>query len=141
MVAIAGHHRLRYDVERLVDRAYQGLERFPGLVDRQSVVPEATAFILERLAKSLADEGLARDTVDAILPTSRDFLDLRARATALHAFRSGASWEDLVTVFTRPANLARQLPPDEAAEASVRPGGGVSPALFQAEAESALFAA
>jgi len=139
MVAIAGHHRLGYDVERLLGRAYDGLERFPGLVERESVVPEATAFILERLAKSLTDEGVARDTVDAVLPTSRDFLDLRARAVALHGFRSGESWEDLVTVFTRPSNLARKLPPDEAAEATARPQGGVSPALFQAEAESALF--
>ncbi len=139
MVAIAGHHGLRYDAERLVDRAYDGLERFPGLTGRESVVPEATAFIMERLAKSLTDEGLARDTVDAVLPTSRDFLDLRARAEALHRFRSGALWEDLVTVFTRPANLARQLPPDETAEGSALPLGGVSPELFQAEAESELF--
>ncbi len=141
MVAIAGHHGLRYDVERLVDRAYDGLERFPSLVARQPVVVEATAFILERLARSLSDEGLARDTVDAVLPTSRDFLDLRARAAALHEFRPGTQWEDLVTVFTRPANLARKLSVDEATEAAALPHGGVSPQLFQAEAESVLFAA
>jgi glycyl-tRNA synthetase beta chain len=140
MVAIAAEHGLRYDVEQLLNRAYDELERFPGLVDRATVVGEATTFILERLAKALTDDGIARDTVDAVLPTSRDFLDLRLRAEALHAFRSGPHWEDLVTVFTRPSNLARKLPP-EAAAAPGALAAGVSPSLFQAEAESALFSA
>jgi glycyl-tRNA synthetase beta chain len=140
MVAIATQHGLRYDVEGLLNRAYDELERFPGLADRASVVGEAAAFILERLAKALTDDGIARDTVDAVLPTSRDFLDLRLRAEALHKFRSGPHWEDLVTVFTRPSNLARKLPPEAAADAAAL-AAGVSPELFQAEAESALFGA
>ncbi len=139
MVAIAMEHGLSYDLGALLDKAYDELERFPGLVDRATVVTEAMAFVLERLAKTLADEGLARDTVDAVLPTSRDFLDLRARALALHDFRNGDKWDDLVTVFTRPANLAKKLPDKEAAEAAGAPAGGVRPALFQVEAETALF--
>ena len=141
MVAIAMEHGLTYDVECLLERAYDELERFPGLVARSSVIPEATAFILERLAKTLTDDGLARDTVDAVLPTSRDFLDLRLRALALHEFRSSALWEDLVTVFTRPSNLARKLPSESASEAVSQPDGGVSAELFSAEVEGALFAA
>jgi glycyl-tRNA synthetase beta chain len=141
MVAIAMHHKLHYDVEELLGRAYAQLERFSSLVERASVLPDATAFILERLAKTLTDEGLARDTVDAVVPTSRDFLDLRARAQALHEFRASDRWEDLVTMFTRPANLARQLPAEAAAEAAIQPQDGVSTALFQADAEKALFAA
>ena len=140
MVAIALQHGFRYDVEELLGRAYDELERFPGLVAREVVIPEATAFVLERLAKTLTDEGVARDTVDAVLPTSRDFLDLRLRAQALHEFRAGERWEDLVTVFTRPSNLAKKLPV-EAAAAPDEAQGGVSPDLFQAEAEAALFAA
>ncbi len=110
MVAIAAMHGLRYDVEKLVSRAYDGLEKFPKLVARDQVVPEATAFILERLAKALTDDGIGRDIVDAVLPTSRDFLDLRLRAEAVQRFRASAAWEDLATVYTRPANLARKLP-------------------------------
>lgn len=136
MVAIAARHDLHYDVRSLVDEAYDRLERFPGLVGREQVVPEATTFIMERLVKSLTDEGLARDTVEAVLPTSGDFLDLRDRARALHTFRSSDSWEDLVTVFTRPSNLAKKLPP--AAEAA---GLVVDPGLFAADAEEALFEA
>ena len=67
MVAIAMKHGLRYDVEKLLGRAYDELERFPGLVARETVVPEATAFVLERLAKTLTDDGVSRDTVDAVL--------------------------------------------------------------------------
>ncbi len=141
MVAIAMEHGLRYDVQALLDKAYEQLERFPQLVDRTTVVAEATAFVLERLAKSLTDDGLARDTVDAVLPTSRDFLDLKARAQALQEFRAGDQWEDLVTIFNRPANLAKKLPGDDAAEAAIKPDGGVHPKLFQVEAEEALFAA
>jgi glycyl-tRNA synthetase beta chain len=136
MVAIAARHGLRYDVERLADRAYGQLERFPGLVGRDQVVPEAVTFILERLAKSLTDDGLARDTVDAVLPTSRDFLDLQKRAEALHSFRSGSDWDNLVTVFTRPSNLAKKLPPDAVATGLV-----VDPAVFTADAEKGLFEA
>ncbi len=137
MVAIAAKHGLRYDVEKLVEQAYGGLEKFPGLVERGAVVPEATAFILERLAKALADDGIARDTVDAVLPTSRDFLDLRARAEALQRFRSGPLWDDLVTVYSRPANLARKLP-SGAERVAGEALGGVLPSLFQTEAERVL---
>jgi glycyl-tRNA synthetase beta chain len=137
MVAIATAHGLRYDVERLVGRAYDGLEKFPKLVARDQVVPEATTFILERLAKTLTDDGIGRDIVDAVLPTSRDFLDLRARAEALVRFRAGDAWEDLVTVFTRPSNLAKKLPEGAAPKAG-EALGGVQPALFQAEAERIL---
>jgi glycyl-tRNA synthetase len=141
MVAIAMEHELHYDVDRLLQRAYDELERFPGLVERATVVPEATDFILERLARVLVDDGLTRDTVDAVLQTSRDFLDLRLRALALHEFRSGSGWDDLVTVFTRPSNLAKKLPAESAEEAASRPHGGVSAALFHAEVEGVLFAA
>jgi len=139
IVAIAMEHGLHYDVEALLNAAYDGLERFPELVDRATVVDEATDFVMERLAKALTDEGLARDTVEAVSPTSRDFLDLKARAQALQDFRAGDKWEDLVTVFTRPANLAKKLPAADAAEAAKMSDGGVQEKLLHAEAENALF--
>ncbi len=141
MVAIAMEHDFRYDMERLATLAYDQVERFPDLVERVKVVPEATAFIFERLAKTLTDEGVARDTVDAVLPTSHDLLDLRLRAHALHGFRSGVHWEDLVTVFTRPSNLARKLSVEEASDAALLPDFGVSAELFQTDAEGALLTA
>jgi len=134
MVAISASFDFRYDVEALTDAAYAGMESFPGLLARDAVVREATSFILERLVKTLTDEGVARDTVNAVLPTSHDFLDLRDRALALHEFRNGVAWEDLVTVFTRPSNLAKKLP----AGAAYEP---VSESLFVEGAEGALYGA
>jgi len=132
LVAIALHHGLDYDLESVLHRAYDGLERFPGLVARETVVPDATAFVLERLSKALTDAGLARDTVEAVLPTSRVIPDLRDRARALQDFRATPGWDDLVTAYTRPANLARQLPPGAGA------GEAIRPELFVAEVERAL---
>ena len=134
MVAIAQEHGLHYDVDGLVKKAYVELERFPNLEPAASVVPDAKSFIFERLTKSLVDEGIARDAAEAVLPTSHDFLDLRSRARALSSFRSGARWEDLVTVFTRPFNLAKKLPSDA-------PSAPVDPALFVVEAERELYSA
>jgi glycyl-tRNA synthetase len=137
MVTIAFEHGLHYDVERLVTEACAGLERFPALLERSRVVPQATDFILERLVKNLTDDGLARDTVEAVLPTSRDFIDLRNRAVALQEFRTGARWDDLVTVFTRPSNLAKKLV--EQPEATSHPA--LTEDLFVLEAERELFVA
>ena len=39
MVAIAAKHGLRYDVEKLVERAYDGLEKFPDWCDRARSCP------------------------------------------------------------------------------------------------------
>ena len=133
MVAIAFLHDFAYDVEALVARAYAGLERFPRLAPGDEVVPAATEFILERLTKLLTDNDIARDAVEAALPTSRGFLDLRRRAAAVEAVRGSALWDDLVVVSTRPSNLAKKLPAGA--------GGPVDSGLFVDEAEGLLFAA
>ena len=98
---------------------------------------EATAFILERLAKALTDDGIGRDIVDAVLPTSRDFLDLRPAPKPCRLRARADSWEDLVTVYTRPANLAKKLPAG-AVPAAGEALGGLQPSLFQTEAERTL---
>ncbi|MCL5942694.1 MAG: glycine--tRNA ligase subunit beta [Actinobacteria bacterium] len=134
MVVIAFQHGFAYDLRALCNRAYDGLERFSGLVPRESVVVQAVDFIKERLAKFLVDNGIARDAVEATLPTSDDILDLRRRAVALAGFRDTGAWDDLVTVFSRPANLAKKLPAHAA-------GPPVDPNLFTEEAERVLFAA
>jgi glycyl-tRNA synthetase beta chain len=131
MVTIAFLHGLEYDVRALVERAYDGLERFPNLVPRDKVVGEAVDFIKERLAKFLVDNAIARDAVEAVLATTDVFADVRRRAVSLDAFRASDLWDDLVVVHTRPSNLARKLPDGEA-------GKTVDPALFEAEAEEVL---
>lgn len=134
MVAIAFMHGLEYDLRDLVRAAYGGLEQFSGLVAREQVVTEAVDFVKDRLAKFLTDNGIARDAVEAALPTSDSFSEVRKRAAALDGFRGSAAWDDLVVVFNRPSNLARKLP----AEAPAAP---VDPALFEEESERHLHAA
>lgn len=131
MVTISFTHGFEYDVRALVSAAYAGFERFPGLVGAERVIAEATEFIKDRLAKFLADNGIARDAVEAALPTSDVFAEVRKRAAALDAFRGAEAWDDLVVTATRPSNLAKKLPEDAA-------GVPVDPALFREDAEGAL---
>lgn len=133
MVGIALARGFAYDVRELAEFAYRQLGGHSHLVGEADVVPQAVEFVLERVARVLSDEGLARDVVDAVLPTSAVFLDLAARARALQAARGASWWEDLVVVFTRPSNLAKKLPDAEA--------GAVDPALFEVPAEGVLFEA
>jgi glycyl-tRNA synthetase beta chain len=134
MVTIAFEHGFDYDVRALAESTYDQFERFQHLLRRDEVVPAAVDFILERLVKALSDEGFARDSVDAVLPTSAVFRDLRARAEALDAFRLTPAWEDLVVVFQRPSNLAKKLPADD-------PGSPVDVGMFQLDAEVDLYGA
>jgi glycyl-tRNA synthetase beta chain len=134
MVTIAFAHGFDYDVRELVETAYDRFAHRSHLVAKAEVVPAAVDFVLERLVKALADDGFARDSIEAVLPTSAVFRDLRARVEALESFRATPPWEDLVVVFTRPFNLAKKLPPEAA-------GAPMDPALFQLEAEGALFSA
>ncbi len=131
IVTISFIHGFEYDVRALVGAAYAQLERFPGLVGAEQVVAEATEFIKERLAKFLADNGIARDTVEAAIPTSDVIAVVRKRAAALDAFRGTEGWDDLVVTATRPSNLAKKLPEDAAGEP-------VDPSLFQEDAEATL---
>jgi len=131
MVNIAFYHGLGYDVRELVRFAYGLLARFPRLAPEEEVVAQATEFIMERLARVLTDNEVPRDAVDAVLPTTDTFAELRRRAVSLAGYRETPAWDDLVVVFTRPSNLARKLPPGEYGE--------VDPALFQDAAEGPLF--
>lgn len=131
MVTVAFMHGLEYDLRTLVQTAYGLLDRFPNLVDRDQVVGQAIDFIKDRLAKFLTDNGVARDAVEAVLPTSNVFADLRRRAVSLESFRDSHGWDDLVVVSTRPSNLARKLSPDER-------GVPVDAGLLEEESERTL---
>jgi glycyl-tRNA synthetase beta chain len=134
MVTIANRHDFDYDLRELVQAAYVRLESIPGLAPADEVTDSAVSFVKERVAKWLTDAGIARDTVEAVLPTSDTFLDLAERARALDEFRGLSAFEDLVTVYTRPANLAKKLPPEQG-------DAKVDPDLFVDDAERSLYEA
>ena len=130
-VTVAFLHGLEYDVRALVQTAYGQLDGFPNLVGREQTVTESVEFIKDRLAKFLTDNDVARDAVEAVLPTSDVFADLRRRAVSLESFRGSDGWDDLVVVSTRPSNLARKLLPEQA-------GAAVDPGLLVEDAERVL---
>jgi glycyl-tRNA synthetase beta chain len=134
LVTISFRHGFDYDVRELAAAAYDLLAHFPNLAPKPQVVEQATEFIMERLLRFLMDMEIPRDAVEAVMPASGTFSEVRKRAVSLESMRRGDGWEDLVTAFTRPSNLAKKLPPDSAGE-------GVDPALFGAPVEGELFQA
>ncbi|NLT35990.1 MAG: glycine--tRNA ligase subunit beta [Gaiellales bacterium] len=130
MVNIALAQEFGYRLRPLAEFAYTALGGHSHLVPQPDVVDQALEFVLERLAKALTDQGVSRETVDAVLPTSDGFLDLRARALALDEARRAVWFDDLVVVYTRPSNLAKKLPPDQA--------GPVDASLFGPPVEAEL---
>ncbi len=130
MVNIAFAQGFGYRLRPLAEFAYAALGGHSHLVPKGDVVDQALEFVLERLVKALTDQGVSRETVDAVLPTSDGFLDLRARALALDEARHAVWFDDLMVVYTRPSNLAKKLPPDQA--------GPVEASLFTSPAEAEL---
>ncbi len=115
MVAIAAKHGLRYDVEKLVSRAYDGLERFPGLVDaRRRWCRKLRRSSSSGWPRALTDDGIvARHRGRGAAHLARLPRPARPRRGPARVPGSRA-WEDLVTVFTRPSNLAKKLPAEAA---------------------------
>ncbi|AVX20038.1 glycyl-tRNA synthetase beta chain [Carboxydocella sporoproducens DSM 16521] len=121
------------DLPAAINRAYAAIADKPGLkLDREKTVVEVMEFFRLRLRYILMeDEGLAYDTVDAVLAAG--YADLTAaaeRARALAKVRQEADFADVQTAFTRVVNLAKK---DE--------GGQVVKELLQEPAEQALLAA
>lgn len=120
------------DLPAAISQAYKGIADKPGLkLDQEKTVGEVMEFFRLRLRYILMeDEGLAYDTVDAVLAAG--YADLTAaaeRARALARVRQQADFADVQTAFTRVVNLAKK---DE--------GGEVRAELLQEPAEQALLA-
>ncbi len=122
------------DLDQLVAAAVEG---YGSLKQPAKVAHEAAkAFLLDRLAYVLAARGFAPDEVSAILqaPLVRalaDPVDASRRVEALHRVRSEKpeDFEALAEAFKRAKNILAQAAPAPA----------VDPALFESDAERALF--
>ena len=94
-------------LDRLVDRAIEllsaKLERDPAEVKR-----DVLEFIRERLRNQLLSQGLAFDTVDAVLSTPwYDVADTVRRIEALENFKAHPACASLVTAFKRVSNILK----------------------------------
>jgi len=97
---------------------------------RDEVLPELTAFLLERLRFLLGQRGFAADTIQSVLTTDcHDFVDAVERVEAVAAVRKEEDFVPIAVAFKRVANILSQA---EEAE------GEPDPALMAEDAERAL---
>jgi glycyl-tRNA synthetase beta chain len=91
-------------------------------------------FLANRLARLLADEGLSKDVIAAVMEVSADRIpDVERRAKALEGLKGQAGFEPLAAAFKRVENILKKADPAEI--------GAVDPALFDNAAERALHGA
>jgi glycyl-tRNA synthetase beta chain len=109
------------------------------LADKQTEAPEKTraavmTFMGNRLARLLADEGLAKDVIAAVISASADRVsDVERRANALEKLKGQPEFTPLAAAFKRVENILKK------ADLSSTPT--VDPSLFTQVAEGDLFSA
>jgi len=117
-------------LEDVVTAVAGGYDEGPVRVG-DDVVAEVVAFVWDRVAALLADEGVAVRTVRAAIAGRRSVVAAARRAHLLHALAGEAAFTDLLALHKRAANLA------ERATADLQP----DPRAFDEEVEEALYAA
>jgi glycyl-tRNA synthetase beta chain len=107
--------------------------------EKTDTPPEKTAalvysFLQNRMAHLLAEEGLAKDTIAAVLEVSADNIpEVWSRVRALDNLRKAPDFEPLAVAFKRVVNIIRQ-----AESSKTEP---VDPSLFSDGSETALYEA
>lgn len=107
--------------------------------DKSSTPPDHIAgavltFLNNRLSRLLADEGLSKDVVAAVISASADRIpDVERRAGALERLKGKPDFEPLAAAFKRVENILKKTDQAEALP--------VNPSLFAHAAEGALHAA
>jgi glycyl-tRNA synthetase beta chain len=107
--------------------------------DKSSDPPDRIAdavltFLKNRLARLLADEGMSKDIVAAVISASADRIpDVERRAGALEKLRGNADFDPLAAAFKRVENILRKAEDTDRAP--------VDPALFAHASEGDLHAA
>ena len=92
-------------------------------------------FMLERLRNQLRSQGLAFDSIEAVLSAPLDGIDIVnavARITAIEGFKADPACARLATAFKRVSNILKGVEPS---------AQGPDPSLLQDEAECRLFEA
>jgi glycyl-tRNA synthetase beta chain len=118
-------------LEDLLKTAAAQFLAVPGFVPANAVL---SAFIFERLAGNLREQGYTAEEVDAVLSLSPQYLaDIPRRLAAAREFSSLPEAGALAAANKRVGNLLKKA--DDTAP------GNIDPARFREPAESALFAA
>ncbi|MFY9174895.1 MAG: glycine--tRNA ligase subunit beta [Peptococcia bacterium] len=125
-------HNLQLGLAQLISTA---LNNYQGILPEEALGQKTQEKILEffqaRLKNILTDEGHNHDVVDAVLAVDYSVPVLvLARAQALTDLREDADFRDLLTSFTRAANLAKKAE-----------GAAIQPQYFVELAEKDLYQA
>ncbi|ATW28853.1 glycine--tRNA ligase subunit beta [Candidatus Formimonas warabiya] len=109
MVHTILHHNLEISLPYLVRKAYQLLQEqvvFPQ--DEQKTLSDILAFFKQRMDNVLTEAGIRYDVINAVLAADLDHLsEIRRKAVAISEFRESTEFHQLITGFTRAANLAK----------------------------------
>ncbi|MDR7544066.1 MAG: glycine--tRNA ligase subunit beta [Armatimonadota bacterium] len=107
MVAILAAHGLHLSLAGIFDVAAEVYEAAPDA--RARAATSCVSLALQRLRMALQDQGMAYDTVDAVLAAGGDDVaDLVARARALQAVRTDPAMPRLSTGFARASRILKQ---------------------------------
>ena len=121
---------LPLDLGESLTLAAQGFE--PGLL-KPDTVPAVLAYMLDRLGGYYQDQGIAADTVDAVLATGGTTVsDLDRRIRAVHGFRRLPAGSALAAANKRIGNILAKAGAQTA-------GADPDPQLFVEPAEDALW--
>jgi len=106
--------------------------------DGAPTVVRVTAFLRDRIAHMLSEEGFAKDVIAAVVSVSvEDVPNVWERVRALQLLKSEPDFEPLAIAFKRVVNIIKQ-----AGRSSANPAGAaVDPELFEHACEGALYAA
>jgi glycyl-tRNA synthetase beta chain len=96
----------RVPLESLIGDAAQGYAAGP--VDARAAAADVAAFVWDRLAATLAEEGIATNTIRAAIAGSRSVVAAARRAHLLRDLTELPSFATLLTLYKRAANLAEQ---------------------------------
>ncbi len=124
-----------FSLESLVDET---LTLFPqaaaATADSAALAGNVTAFLKNRMAHLLEEEGIARDVVAAVLAVSRDNVTtIWEKARSLQQLKTQPDFDVLAIAFKRVVNIIKK------ADASETVTREVNPALFEHPSESLLF--
>lgn len=104
----------------------------------EETVDKVNAFLQNRIANLLSDEGFSKDIVTAIVSISTDHVpNVWNRVRALQALKEKPDFEPLAVAFKRVVNIIKQAEQKEMLEKDIRVDSG----LFREDCEMSLFGA
>ncbi len=99
---------LDVNLNKLIEKAYQGLLDLKPELSQEETILELTDFVLQRMRGVMLERGFSYDVIDAVLYLGSDLNQIIARAEAVSKFKKSPYWEDFQVVFNRSNNLSRK---------------------------------